>query len=65
MKKIKVQVPATIANLVCGFDILGMAINDPFDEMELELLDEPVINIKHTDDYDLLSLRALVLLFFS
>lgn len=53
MKKIKVKVPATVANLVCGFDILGMAINDPFDEMELELTDEPVINIKHTDDYRL------------
>lgn len=53
MKKIKVKAPATVANLVCGFDILGMAINDPFDEMELELIDEPVINIKHTDDYNL------------
>jgi homoserine kinase len=53
MKKIKVKVPATVANLVCGFDILGMAINDPFDEMELELIDEPVINIKQTDNYNL------------
>ena len=53
MKKIKVKVPATVANLVCGFDILGMALNDPFDEMELELTEEPVINIKHTDEYNL------------
>jgi homoserine kinase len=53
MKKIKVAVPATVANLVCGFDILGMALNDPFDIMELELIDEPIINIKHTDDYGL------------
>ncbi len=53
MKKIKVAVPATVANLVCGFDILGMALNDPCDIMELELLDEPIINIKHTDDYNL------------
>ena len=53
MKKIKVAVPATVANLVCGFDILGMALNDPCDIMELELTDEPVINIKHTDDYGL------------
>lgn len=53
MKKIKIAVPATVANLVCGFDILGMALNDPYDIMELELLDEPIINIKHTDDYGL------------
>jgi homoserine kinase len=53
MKKVKVAVPATVANLVCGFDILGMALNDPCDVMELELIDEPVINIKHTDDYGL------------
>ncbi len=53
MKKIKVAVPATVANLVCGFDILGMALNEPFDTMELELIDEPIINIKHTDGYGL------------
>ncbi len=53
MKKIKITAPATVANLVCGFDILGMALNDPQDEMELTLLEEPVINIKHTDGYDL------------
>ncbi len=53
MKKIKITAPATVANLVCGFDILGMALNDPKDEMQLTLLDEPVINIKHTDDYGL------------
>ena len=46
MKKIKITAPATVANLVCGFDILGMALNDPQDEMELTLLEEPIINIK-------------------
>jgi len=53
MKKIKISVPATVANLVCGFDILGIALNDPTDIMEVTLLDEPVIKIKHADDYDL------------
>ena len=50
---IKVSAPATVANLVCGFDILGMALNDPQDVMEMRLLDEPIIKIKHADDYDL------------
>jgi homoserine kinase len=53
MKKIKISAPATVANLVCGFDILGMALNDPNDIMEVTLLDEPEIRIKHSDDYDL------------
>ena len=53
MKKVKISAPATVANLVCGFDILGMALNDPNDIMEVSLLDEPVIRIKHADDYDL------------
>jgi homoserine kinase len=53
MKEIKVFAPATIANLVCGFDILGMALQAPYDEMTLSLCDEPGIQIQHTDEYDL------------
>ena len=53
MKKVKISAPATVANLVCGFDILGMALNDPDDIMEVSLLDEPTIRIKHADYYDL------------
>ncbi|PIF47351.1 homoserine kinase [Chryseobacterium sp. 52] len=50
---IKIKVPATVANLVCGFDILGMAIHEPYDEMELKLLDTPDIIIKHEDQFGL------------
>ena len=50
---VKILAPATVANLVCGFDILGMALNDPQDIMEVSLLEEPVIRIKHADEYDL------------
>lgn len=53
MKEIKILAPATVANLVCGFDILGMAIQDPFDEMIMSLCDEPGIHITHTDTYNL------------
>jgi homoserine kinase len=53
MKEVKVLAPATIANLVCGFDILGMAIKSPYDEMTLSLCNEPGIFIKHTDEYQL------------
>lgn len=53
MKEIKVLAPATIANLVCGFDILGMALKEPYDEMTLALKDEPGITIQHTDEFNL------------
>lgn len=58
MKKVKVISPATVANLVCGFDVLGMALNDPQDEMLVSLSDVPGIRIKHTDDYQLSELPA-------
>ena len=45
MNSIKVKSPATVSNLVCGFDILGMAIHDPFDVMELSIQEKPGINI--------------------
>src|SRR5688500_18951151 len=42
---IKVFSPATIANLVCGFDVLGMALNDPRDIMQVTLTDKPGVSI--------------------
>ncbi|WP_276877774.1 homoserine kinase [Chryseobacterium joostei] len=53
MKKIKLKIPATVANMVCGFDILGMAINEPYDEMEITLLETSEIIIKHKDPFKL------------
>jgi homoserine kinase len=50
---IKVKCPATVANLVCGFDILGMALNKPFDLMTLKLLDEPKVIIRNKDAFNL------------
>ena len=52
-RSIKVVAPATIANLVCGFDVLGLALNEPQDVMELKLIEEPCIKIKHVDEYNL------------
>lgn len=52
-KTIKIKAPATVANLVCGFDILGLALNEPEDIMELTVSDLAGIRIHHTDGYDL------------
>jgi homoserine kinase len=45
--------PATVANIVCGFDILGFALNCPCDELTLEISDEPGVRIINNDDFDL------------
>ena len=54
---IKIKAPATVANMVCGFDILGFAVNNPYDEMEMRLVtraaDNAAITIINMDDYDL------------
>ncbi len=53
MKSITVHAPASVANMVCGFDVLGMALDAPVDIMKLTLIPDPLIRIKHTDSYDL------------
>jgi len=53
MSKIKVFAPGTVANLVCGFDILGLALNEPCDIMEVSLLDEPKVIIHNRDEFNL------------
>lgn len=53
MRSVKIKSPGTVANLVCGFDILGMALQEPYDIMEFSLLDEPKVIIHSKDDYKL------------
>ncbi len=50
---VQVLAPATVANLVCGFDVLGMCLNEPNDLMEIKLLDEKKIIIISADGYPL------------
>ena len=45
-KSIKVFAPATVANVVCGFDILGFAVNEPGDELLMELSENPGVIIE-------------------
>ena len=54
---IKIKAPATVANMVCGFDILGFAVNNPYDEMEMRIVSraqgQSAITIINIDDYNL------------
>jgi len=44
-KSVKVFAPATVANVVCGFDVLGFAVNEPGDEVIMRVTDKPGIAI--------------------
>ncbi len=52
-KIIRIHSPATVANMVCGFDILGFAVNEPYDEMRIRFTDQPGITIVNEDEYQL------------
>jgi homoserine kinase len=52
-QSITVHAPATVSNLCCGFDILGMALEEPFDKIRIEHSEQPGILIRHTDAYNL------------
>jgi len=56
---IKVFAPATVANVICGFDVLGFAVNTPGDEVVMRRTEKPGITItKITGDNGRLPLDA-------
>ncbi len=52
-KQITIHSPATVANMVCGFDVLGFAVNDPYDIMKIRFTEQPGITIINEDQYQL------------
>jgi homoserine kinase len=50
---VKIHSPATVANMVCGFDVLGFAVNEPYDEMQIRFSNTPGITIINDDEYNL------------
>jgi homoserine kinase len=53
MDSVRVHAPATVSNVVCGFDCLGFALSEPYDEIQVRKIDEPIIRILHNDDFGL------------
>lgn len=45
LQSVKVFSPATVANVACGFDVIGLALDGPGDEMELRISDTPGVKI--------------------
>lgn len=52
-KTVTIKAPGTVANMVCGFDVLGLALNDPADIMTIKLIEEPVVVIRNADSFGL------------
>lgn len=44
-ESVKVFAPATVANVACGFDVLGFAVDHPGDEVIVKLTDKPGVRI--------------------
>ncbi|MBA3693584.1 MAG: homoserine kinase [Acidobacteria bacterium] len=53
MSEIRVLPPATVANVVCGFDCLGFALSAPCDEMIVRIIEEKIVRIVNRDDFNL------------
>ena len=53
MDEVSVLAPATVANVVCGFDCLGFALSEPYDEMTIRKIDSREVRIVHHDNYGL------------
>jgi homoserine kinase len=53
MDQITVRAPATVSNVVCGFDCLGFALTDPYDLITLRKSAGPRVTVIHRDDFGL------------
>ena len=53
MDEIRVLAPATVSNVVCGFDCLGFALAEPYDEMTIRKIDAREVRIINHDNYGL------------
>lgn len=51
--EIKIFSPATVANVACGFDVLGFCLDNKGDEMVIRKVSEKGIKITHIEGYDL------------
>lgn len=53
MNEIKIFSPATVANVACGFDVLGFCLDSVGDEMVIRKVSKKGIAITHIEGFDL------------
>lgn len=51
--EVTVLAPATVANVVCGFDVLGFALDGLYDKMLIRLTNKKGVTIINKDNYNL------------
>ena len=51
--EIKIFSPATVANVSCGFDVMGFCLDNVGDEMVIRKVDKKGIHITHIEGFDL------------
>lgn len=44
-RQVTVRAPGTVANIVCGYDVLGLALHRPFDEVSVALNDTGEVSL--------------------
>jgi homoserine kinase len=58
-KTVRAYAPASIGNVSCGFDVMGLAVDAPGDEVIVELNDSGVVSIKKIEgDHGKLPIKA-------
>lgn len=53
MNEIRIFSPATVANVSCGFDVLGFCLESVGDDMVIRKVDKKGIHITHIEGFDL------------
>ncbi len=53
MNEIRIFSPATVANVSCGFDVMGFCLDGVGDEMVIRKVDKKGIRITHIEGFDL------------
>ena len=53
INEVTVLAPATVANMVCGFDVLGFSLEGPYDKMVIRTTAKKGVTIINKDEYDL------------
>jgi len=51
-KEVRVFAPATVANMICGYDILGFAVDSPGDEVFMKRTENPGVVIRSIEGDD-------------
>ena len=60
MKEIKVFAPASIANLSCGYDILGVCLDNIGDEITVRKTKKKELRLKKFQDKNLVQMYPLM-----